>query len=379
MKFLGIPGSDCWDHVSIVLKTSIATNLIIVIAMLWVAIASNSLSLLSSLAENLIDTFVQSMIWFASSGCGPQDLLKYPAGTSRFEPITIIVAACLMSICAVLVIQESSHRLYEGFSELDRHVPEMSVGSIIVVFSGIVTKCFAYYYSSRVAHEYNSPAVEAIAQDNRNDVISNTFAVSAYCMAAFNHNLWYVDSVGAICIFLFVLFSWGLLAREHIESLVGVRADDAFIEKVKEMSAKHHKQMHLDTIRAYHFGAKCMVELEVILPEDMTVKESHYIALQLQFKLEQLEHVERAFVHVDYKARDYDEHIVSRQPDALMKYAGSTANTPCLTQRDLIGPLHSKKEKGALNYGAVNINIEKAQVRDHAEKNSAMPRIDKLV
>ncbi len=38
--------------------------------------------------------------------------------------------------------------------------------------------------------------------------------------------------------------------------------------------------------------------MEIILPGDMTVAESHDIALALQHKIEFLEDVERAFVHV---------------------------------------------------------------------------------
>ena len=38
--------------------------------------------------------------------------------------------------------------------------------------------------------------------------------------------------------------------------------------------------------------------MEVVLPGDMTVMESHDIALELQKKFERLLEVERAFVHV---------------------------------------------------------------------------------
>ena len=41
------------------------------------------------------------------------------------------------------------------------------------------------------------------------------------------------------------------------------------------------------------------VEMEIVLPGNMTVRESHDIALALQHKIESLEEVERAFVHVN--------------------------------------------------------------------------------
>lgn len=43
----------------------------------------------------------------------------------------------------------------------------------------------------------------------------------------------------------------------------------------------------------YHFGARYIVEMEVVMPGDMTVAESHDIALALQHKVEALDDVER--------------------------------------------------------------------------------------
>ena len=42
------------------------------------------------------------------------------------------------------------------------------------------------------------------------------------------------------------------------------------------------RRLALDGCRAYHFGEKYLVELEVMLPGDMTVRDSHDIALHLQ-------------------------------------------------------------------------------------------------
>lgn len=53
--------------------------------------------------------------------------------------------------------------------------------------------------------------------------------------------------------------------------------------------------------------------MEIVLPGDMTVMESHDLALELQHKIEFFEDVERAFVHVDHQKRDGLEHKIERQ------------------------------------------------------------------
>ncbi len=46
-----------------------------------------------------------------------------------------------------------------------------------------------------------------------------------------------------------------------------------------------HVPLQLDRVTAYHHGSHMVVEVEVILPGDMTVTDSHDIALALQHKV----------------------------------------------------------------------------------------------
>ena len=57
-------------------------------------------------------------------------------------------------------------------------------------------------------------------------------------------------------------------------------------------------------------GVKVVVE-EGTLQNIQTSKGSNTLTRVNQYKLEQVAEVERAFVHMDYKARSYDEHINS--------------------------------------------------------------------
>mmetsp|Transcript_19868 Transcript_19868/g.28719 ORF Transcript_19868/g.28719 Transcript_19868/m.28719 type:complete len:101 (+) Transcript_19868:299-601(+) len=71
----------------------------------------------------------------------------------------------------------------------------------------------------------------------------------------------------------------------------------------------------VDVIRAYHFGPKFLVEVEVVLPKDTLLYESHDLGMELQYEIEAREEVERCFVHIDYEQRPYDEHVVSKVPE----------------------------------------------------------------
>lgn len=48
------------------------------------------------------------------------------------------------------------------------------------------------------------------------------------------------------------------------------------------------------------------------MPEDITLRESHDVAEELQIKLESLPGVERAYVHVDYETEHKPEHFLKK-------------------------------------------------------------------
>lgn len=78
--------------------------------------------------------------------------------------------------------------------------------------------------------------------------------------------------------------------------------------------------MEVDVVRAYHFGPKFLVELEVVPPRDTLLFESHDLGMELQYEIESREEVERCFVHIDYETRPYDEHVVSKVPELRERY-----------------------------------------------------------
>ena len=50
-----------------------------------------------------------------------------------------------------------------------------------------------------------------------------------------------------------------------------------FIETLEGLVLEHSAHISLDHLRAYHFGSKYNVEVEVLLPPEMTVQQSHDI------------------------------------------------------------------------------------------------------
>lgn len=100
-----------------------------------------------------------------------------------------------------------------------------------------------------------------------------------------------------------------LFHPEQVQLIVGKSADPKFLQKITYIALTHDPRiLQVDTIRAYHSGESFFVEVDIVLPEEMTLKEAHDIGEDLQTKLETISNVDRCFVHLDYEFDHAPEH-----------------------------------------------------------------------
>lgn len=172
-----------------------------------------------------------------------------------------------------------------------------------VMLATVIIKTGLYFWCKAVAQRTSNVTVDAVAQDNLNDVLSNGIALVAAVSTQIRPSFWVCDPFGALFISIYIIVSWARTGVEQVEMIIGRSADSEFLDVVREMAECHDPSVSLDVLRAYHFGPKFLVELEIVMPEDTPLRESHDVGIRLQHKIESLESVERCFVHIDYQLR----------------------------------------------------------------------------
>lgn len=70
---------------------------------------------------------------------------------------------------------------------------------------------------------------------------------------------------------------------------------------------------YITALSAYHAGDKLNVEADIILDEGMALKDSHDLGESLQYVLESVPNVDRAFVHMDYDPMNLPTHMAQRE------------------------------------------------------------------
>jgi len=287
---------------------SLIANVIIFSAKLYASVQTMSMAIIASTVDSALDLVSQVVVYYAQRGVTTFSFVEYPVGRNRLEPLGVIVCASLMGSASILVLFHAIKILIQNFSENTQPAIELQPYDAGILVFAVVVKACLYVYCNAIRDE--SPSALALAEDHRNDVMSNTMAIITAAIAYHVHKYWWIDEVGCIGICLYIMYAWWEVATEQIEMVVGKAASDEFVTQVSQLCEEHDPALlQLDVIRAYHFGLRFLVEVEVVMPRDTLLQQSHDVALALQDKIELLDEVERAFVHVDYKTRDgIDEH-----------------------------------------------------------------------
>jgi len=101
---------------------------------------------------------------------------------------------------------------------------------------------------------------------------------------------------------LYIVRNWVRTGRGQFRYIVGKAAPPDFLAQLTYMAAHHDPNiLRVDTVLAYHWGMKFLVEVHIALSKDTSLKVAHDIGETLEVAYEKLELVERAFVHLDYE------------------------------------------------------------------------------
>lgn len=291
------------------MNLSWAVNILLFIAKVVAFALSRSFSVLASAADSFVDLSSQAVLALAIWRMHKEDL-KYPIGRTRLETVAVIICAVIMSIATVEVIHEAIQALVDGLAHGNK--PNLDASALTYAILGVAVGLKVGLYLVCVTLRRESDTMMALAEDHLNDIFSNLVAIFGAALASNVRKVWWIDPAGALAISLYIIYSWVQITRGQVDKILGKTAPSEFIGEVRSLALAHSDILQVDAVRAYHIGSKFMVELEIILPEGMTVKESHDLALLLQHKVEALAEVERAFVHVDYIRREELEHKVER-------------------------------------------------------------------
>ena len=284
-------------HAKWAININVIANIILLAAKGIAATQSSSLSLIASLVDSALDLLCTLIIYTTNKLVQWRIRRlqhKFPVGRRRLEPLGILAFSIIMIVSFLQILQESVGKLLPSSTSphTTTMLPPTAIGALVAT---VVVKGIIWFGCIRV----KTTQVQALAQDCKTDVFFNTLSLLFPLLGHLFH-LWWLDPVGAALLSLFIIYDWAETLLENVARLTGAAVDDRILKKVTYMAWRFAPVVEAyKTITAYHAGDGVWVEMDIMMGEDERLGRAHDVAETLQYCLEGLGEVDRAFVTVD--------------------------------------------------------------------------------
>lgn len=292
------------------MKISNYANILLLALKIYATVKSGSIAIAASTLDSLLDLMAGGILWFTHLSMKNVNIYRYPIGKLRVQPVGIIIFAAIMATLGFQVLIQAIQELIK-----DDPPPRMNSNQLLwlytIMLTATVVKLALWLYCKSSGNDI----VRAYAKDHYFDVITNVVGLVAAILG--DKFYWWIDPMGAIILAIYTITNWSGTVLENAASLVGQSAPPEVLQKLTYLVIRHPQVKRIDTVRAYTFGVLYFVEVDIELPEDLPLKEAHFIGESLQIKIEKLPEVERAFVHLDFECEHKPEHsVLSRLPNS---------------------------------------------------------------
>ncbi|KAL9006997.1 MAG: hypothetical protein Q9188_000285 [Gyalolechia gomerana] len=287
--------------VTLAIYINLVANAILLAGKIAVMVLTSSLSVLASLVDAALDFLSTAIVWTTTKLISQQDQYAYPVGRRRLEPIGVLVFSVIMITSFFQVALECFSRL----TSRDHSIVQLGLPSIVIMASTVFIKFGCWLWCRLIRNS----SVQALAQDAMTDVIFNIFSIIFPILGYYLH-VWWLDALGGLVLSFYVIFNWSLTTTTHIRHLTGAAASPTDRNILLYLTMRFAKTIKtIQGIQAYHAGDKLNVEVDVVLDENMSLRDSHDLGESLQYVLESVPTVDRAFVHLDYASWNLPSHM----------------------------------------------------------------------
>lgn len=287
--------------VTLAIYVNFAANAILLAGKMAVVLSVPSISVLASLVDAVLDFLSTAIVWTTTWLISNQDQYRYPVGRRRLEPLGVLVFSAIMITSFVQVMLQAVQHLASD----DHEVIELGLPAILTMLSTIVIKGMCWLWCRLVKNS----SVQALADDAMTDVIFNAGSI-AFPIVGFYARIWWLDALGGLLLSLVVIYNWSRTSIEHIKHLSGFSATADQRNILLYLTMRFAKTIKaIQGLQAYHAGDKLIVEVDIVLDANMSLKDSHDLSESLQYVIESVPIVDRAFVHADYADYNLPTHM----------------------------------------------------------------------
>lgn len=269
-------------------------NAILSVGKITIGLISGSLAVLGDGIDSATDVVISIVMIFTARIMSLPPSRKYVYGYEKAEGIATKVLSMVIFYAGTQMLVSSVKSLF--LSE-EKEVPSM-LAIYVTVFS-IAGKLLLAFYQYQQGRKIDSSLLMANAKNMRNDVIISAGVLLGLFFTLIL-KLPILDSITGLIISLFIIKSAiGIFIDSNVALMDGVK-DVTVYNKIFEAVNKVPGISNPHRVRSHQVGNRYMIALDVELDGNITLKEAHAKAEEVENSIrEEVEDVYDIVVHVE--------------------------------------------------------------------------------
>ena len=271
-------------------SVSVALTLVLVKLVAW--IMTDSVSLLSTLIDSLLDAAASLVMLLAvREALTPPDA-EHRFGHGKAEPLAALGQSAFITGSAIFLLFEATQRLVEP-----RPVEQPVVGLAVMGFS-IVATFLLTQFQRRVVKRSGSLAIAADSLHYVTDLLVNVAVVVALVLSTYVG--WsYADPLFALAIAAYIVRTAWQIGRGAFDMLMDRELPDADRERIKAIVLAEPEVRGLHDLRTRASGPQVFIQLHLELDGQMPLVRAHAIADGLENRLAEAFQGAEVLIHED--------------------------------------------------------------------------------
>lgn len=258
---------------------SVGVAVCLVLVKTWAWRATDSVSILSSLADSFLDVLASLLtFWAVRYSLRPPDH-EHRFGHGKAEGLAALLQALIISGSGVFVGSEAVNRLISPTP-----IEQPVAGIAVIVASTIITLALVYW-QRYVSLETGSVAIAADAMHYKTDLALNLGVVAGVAMAAYTGQRW-VDPLVGLGVAVFLVQGAWRIAAKSLDILLDREIPSADRDRIRDLATRHAKVLGFHDLRTRHGGSGYIVQFHLELEPRTSLVETHRILDEVEYWIE---------------------------------------------------------------------------------------------
>ncbi len=257
---------------------AVATAAALVAVKLGAWLATESMSVLSSLVDSLMDVFASAINLIAvRHALQPADP-EHRFGHGKAEPLAGLGQAAFISGSGVFLIIGSAARIANP-----QHIENGAIGIAVTIFAIVVTLVLVTF-QRYVVRRTKSTAIQADSLHYTSDILVNGgVLVSLVLVMALDW--WLADPIIAIGIAGYIIYAAVKIARRSLNFLMDRELPDEEREQIKRIALRHPDVRNMHDLRTRSSGTRAFIQLHLELDGALSLDRAHEISDEVEAEI----------------------------------------------------------------------------------------------